>query len=78
MFEIFPGILKHFPGTHTRLYSMIEEVKDFITENMERHQKMLDPSGPKDFIDSFLLRMDKARPAQDMRWGWETERWKLY
>ena len=57
---------------------MIEEVKDFITENMERHQKMLDPSGPKDFIDSFLLRMDKARPAQDMRWGWETERWKLY
>uniref|UniRef100_A0A4W2HZ60 Cytochrome P450 2B4-like n=1 Tax=Bos indicus x Bos taurus TaxID=30522 RepID=A0A4W2HZ60_BOBOX len=61
MFEIFPGILKHFPGTHTRLYSMIEEVKDFITENMERHQKMLDPSGPKDFIDSFLLRMDKER-----------------
>ncbi|XP_044786613.2 cytochrome P450 2B4-like isoform X2 [Bubalus bubalis] len=61
VFEIFPGILKHFSGTHTRLYSMIEEVKDFITENMERHQKMLDPSGPKDFIDSFLLRMDKER-----------------
>nr|XP_014332143.1 PREDICTED: cytochrome P450 2B4-like [Bos mutus] len=52
LFEIFPGILKHFPGAHTRLYSMIEEVKDFITENMERHQKMLDPSGPKDFIPS--------------------------
>ena len=51
-FEIFPGILKHFPGAHTHLYSMIEEVKDFITENMERHQKMLDPSGPKDFIPS--------------------------
>ncbi|XP_070306927.1 cytochrome P450 2B4-like [Odocoileus virginianus] len=61
VFEIFPGILKHFPGTHTRLYSMIQEVKDFIIENMERHQKMLDPSGPKDFIDSFLLRMDKER-----------------
>uniref|UniRef100_A0A8B9Y9S6 Uncharacterized protein n=1 Tax=Bos mutus grunniens TaxID=30521 RepID=A0A8B9Y9S6_BOSMU len=61
MFEIFPGILKHFPGAHTHLYSMIEEVKDFITENMERHQKMLDPSGPKDFIDSFLLHMDKER-----------------
>uniref|UniRef100_A0A8C2SDJ5 Uncharacterized protein n=1 Tax=Capra hircus TaxID=9925 RepID=A0A8C2SDJ5_CAPHI len=55
------GILKHFPGKHIRLYSMIEEVKAFITENVERHQKMLDPSGPKDFIDSFLLRMDKER-----------------
>ena len=73
MFEIFPGILKHFPGKHIRLYSMIEEVKAFITENVERHQKMLDPSGPKDFIDSFLLRMDKARPAPDMHWGWESE-----
>ncbi|XP_043755165.1 cytochrome P450 2B4-like isoform X2 [Cervus elaphus] len=61
VFEIFPGILKYFPGTHTRLYSMLQEVKDFITENVERHQKMLDPSGPKDFIDSFLLRMDKER-----------------
>ncbi|KAB0339603.1 hypothetical protein FD754_023797, partial [Muntiacus muntjak] len=59
VFEIFPGILKHFPGTHTCLYSMIQEVKDFTTENRERHQKMLDPSGPKDFIDSFLLHMDK-------------------
>ncbi|XP_040110021.1 LOW QUALITY PROTEIN: cytochrome P450 2B4-like [Oryx dammah] len=59
VFEIFPGILKHFPGTHTRLYSMTEEVKDFITENRERHQKMLAFSGPKDFIDSFLLFMDK-------------------
>ena len=52
---------------------MIEEVKDFITENMERHQKMLDPSGPKDFKDSFLLHMDKTRPAPDGRWGWEME-----
>ncbi|OWK15925.1 hypothetical protein Celaphus_00004374, partial [Cervus elaphus hippelaphus] len=69
VFEIFPGILKHFPGTHTCLYSMIQEVKDFITENMERHQKMLDPSGPKDFIDSFLLLMDKEHsdPESEFR-----------
>ena len=73
MFEIFPGILKHFPGIHTHLYSMIEEVKDFITENRERRQKMLAFSGPKDFTDSFLLCMDKARPAPDGHWGWERQ-----
>uniref|UniRef100_A0A8D2DMM6 Uncharacterized protein n=1 Tax=Sciurus vulgaris TaxID=55149 RepID=A0A8D2DMM6_SCIVU len=32
--------------------------------NIERHQETLDPSAPRDFIDSFLLRMDKARPSE--------------
>ncbi|XP_058386952.1 cytochrome P450 2B11-like [Diceros bicornis minor] len=59
VFELLSGILKHFPGTHTRLYRNIQELEEFVTENIERHRKMLDPSAPKDFIDSFLLRIDK-------------------
>ncbi|XP_055992016.1 cytochrome P450 2B4-like [Sorex fumeus] len=61
VFELLSGILKHFPGTHTHLYSKIQEVKDFITENIEMHRKTLDASSPKDFIDSFLINMDKER-----------------
>uniref|UniRef100_A0A8D2DLS5 unspecific monooxygenase n=1 Tax=Sciurus vulgaris TaxID=55149 RepID=A0A8D2DLS5_SCIVU len=60
VFELLSGILKHFPGPHTHLCRIIQELKDFITENIERHQETLDPSAPRDFIDSFLLRMDKA------------------
>ncbi|XP_019659835.1 cytochrome P450 2B4 isoform X1 [Ailuropoda melanoleuca] len=59
MFELLSGILKHFPGIHTRLYSKIQEMEDFVVESIERHREMLDPSTPKDFIDSFLVRMDK-------------------
>ncbi|XP_047384158.1 cytochrome P450 2B4-like [Sciurus carolinensis] len=61
VFELLSGILKHFPGPHTHLCRIIQELKDFITENIERHQETLDPSAPRDFIDSFLLRMDKER-----------------
>ncbi|KAF5924142.1 hypothetical protein HPG69_018076 [Diceros bicornis minor] len=64
VFELLSGILKHFPGTHTRLYRNIQELEEFVTENIERHRKMLDPSAPKDFIDSFLLRIDKAKKVQ--------------
>uniref|UniRef100_A0A8D2DM92 Unspecific monooxygenase n=1 Tax=Sciurus vulgaris TaxID=55149 RepID=A0A8D2DM92_SCIVU len=64
VFELLSGILKHFPGPHTHLCRIIQELKDFITENIERHQETLDPSAPRDFIDSFLLRMDKARPSE--------------
>ncbi|KAM9226324.1 cytochrome P450 2B9-like [Dugong dugon] len=67
VFELFSAILKHFPCTHTRLYSIMEELKDFITENIEKHQKALDPSAPQDFTDSFLLCMDKARARLDWR-----------
>ncbi|EPY77315.1 hypothetical protein CB1_001276010 [Camelus ferus] len=65
VFELLSNIMKHFPGTHTRLHSIIQELGDFVTENIERHRKTLDPSDPKDFIDSFLLYMDKARAAPD-------------
>ncbi|KAF5924140.1 hypothetical protein HPG69_018074 [Diceros bicornis minor] len=38
-----------------------------VTKNIERHWEMLDPSAPKDFIDSFLPCMDKA--SSDLDWG---------
>ena len=57
MFELLSGILKHFPGTHTRVYNKIQEMEDFVPENIKR----LDPRAPQDFINSFLVHMDKAR-----------------
>ncbi|XP_044932774.1 cytochrome P450 2B11-like isoform X1 [Mustela putorius furo] len=59
MFEVFSGILKYFPGIHRDVYSKVQEIEDFVIKNIQRHQEMLDPSAPKDFIDSFLVCMDK-------------------
>lgn len=61
VFELLSGILKHFPGTHMHLYSKVQKIKDFIIKNVEMHRKTLDASSPRDFIDSFLLQMDKER-----------------
>nr|XP_002722342.1 cytochrome P450 2B4 [Oryctolagus cuniculus] len=61
VFELLSGILKHLPGPHARVDRIIQELKDFITKNIEKHRETLDPSCPQDFIDSFLLRMDKER-----------------
>lgn len=47
--------------------NVIQELKDFIIQNIEKHRETLEPSMPRDLIDSFLLRMDKAR-AQ-LSWG---------
>lgn len=72
MFEVFSGILKYFPGIHREVYSKVQEIEDFVIKNIQRHQEMLDPSAPKDFIDSFLVCMDKARAKLDEGWVGKT------
>uniref|UniRef100_A0A8D2DS54 unspecific monooxygenase n=1 Tax=Sciurus vulgaris TaxID=55149 RepID=A0A8D2DS54_SCIVU len=61
VFEFFSDVLKHFPGTHRQVYKNLQEVITFIGHSVEKHRATLDPSNPRDFIDSYLLRMDKEK-----------------
>ncbi|XP_062032759.1 cytochrome P450 2B4 [Lepus europaeus] len=61
VFELFSGFLKHFPGTHRQIYRNLQEINAFIGQNVEKHRETLDPSNPRDFIDVYLLRMDKDK-----------------
>ncbi|KAM5236364.1 LOW QUALITY PROTEIN: cytochrome P450 2B4-like [Ctenodactylus gundi] len=65
VFELLSGILKYLPGPHTRAQTVIQELKDFVTANIERHRETLNPSAPRDLIDSFLLRMDQERSVPE-------------
>ncbi|KAM5134183.1 cytochrome P450 2B1-like [Callospermophilus lateralis] len=61
VFEFFSDVLKHFPGTHRQVYEYLQEVLTFIGHSVEKHRATLDPSAPRDFIDTYLLRMDKEK-----------------
>ncbi|XP_003462069.2 cytochrome P450 2B4 [Cavia porcellus] len=61
IFELFSTILKYFPGPHREVYKNLQEVNRFIGHRVEKHRETLDPSNPRDFIDTFLLRMDKEK-----------------
>ncbi|XP_032747895.1 cytochrome P450 2B1-like [Rattus rattus] len=61
VFELFPGFLKYFPGTHRHISKNIEEILNFIGHYVEKHRVTLDPSTPRDFIDTYLLRMEKEK-----------------
>lgn len=60
MFELFSNFLKYFPGTHRQVYRNLQEINTFIGHSVEEHRRALDPSAPRDFIDTYLLRMDKV------------------
>ncbi|XP_036264114.1 cytochrome P450 2B11 [Pipistrellus kuhlii] len=61
VFELYSGFLKYFPGAHRQIYRNLQEVKDFIGRSVEKHRETLDPNAPRDFIDTYLLRMDKEK-----------------
>ncbi|XP_037675222.1 cytochrome P450 2B11-like [Choloepus didactylus] len=65
VFELFPGFLKHFPGAHRQICKKLQEINAFIGRSVEKHRDTLDPNAPRDFIDTYLLRMDKEQSNPD-------------
>ncbi|XP_012368758.1 cytochrome P450 2B4-like [Octodon degus] len=65
VFELFSSILKHFPGTHREIYKNLQEINTFIDQSVKKHRETLDASSPRDFIDAFLIRMDKDKSDQN-------------
>ncbi|KAM9226323.1 cytochrome P450 2B4-like [Dugong dugon] len=63
--ELSRDFLKHFPGPHRQIYKNTQEVNAFIDLSLEKHRETLDPSAPRDFIDTHLLRMDKAGSGRE-------------
>ncbi|XP_059186688.1 cytochrome P450 2C23-like [Centropristis striata] len=67
MFNIFPWIMEHIPGEQHKVFSQVEDVRDFINVKIKEHKDTLDPSSPRDFIDCFLIRInqEKDNPASE-------------
>ncbi|XP_048185477.1 cytochrome P450 2A5 isoform X2 [Perognathus longimembris pacificus] len=55
---------QHLPGPQQQAFKELQGLEDFITKKVEQNQRTLDPNSPRDFIDSFLIRMleEKKNP----------------
>ncbi|XP_077192800.1 cytochrome P450 2G1-like [Paroedura picta] len=61
LYDMYSGIMQYLPGRHNRIYYLIEDLKDFIAEKVKSNQATLDPNNPRDFIDCFLIQMQKEK-----------------
>nr|XP_060640580.1 cytochrome P450 2G1-like [Anolis sagrei ordinatus] len=61
LYDMYSGIMQYFPGGHNRLYNLLDELKAFIAERIKINQETLDPKNPRDFIDCFLIEMEKEK-----------------
>ncbi|XP_012891557.1 PREDICTED: cytochrome P450 2A3-like [Dipodomys ordii] len=61
IYDMFYSIMKHFPGPQRKIIKSIRGLEDFIIKKVEQNQRTLDPNSPRDFIDSFLIRMQEEK-----------------
>ncbi|XP_026088812.1 cytochrome P450 2J2-like [Carassius auratus] len=59
LYEAFPTIMKHLPGPHNDMFSNYKLLQAFVKEVVVKHKAELDPSEPRDYIDSFLIEIMK-------------------
>nr|XP_016853932.1 PREDICTED: cytochrome P450 2G1-like [Anolis carolinensis] len=61
LYDMFPTLLKYFPGPHTRVYNILSDMFLFVAKRVEKNQETLDSNFPRDFIDCFLIQMEKEK-----------------
>lgn len=53
-------MLHYLPGSHHQLFKNVAAQIKFISEKVQEHQQSLDVNDPRDFIDYFLIKMEKV------------------
>ncbi|XP_051017876.1 cytochrome P450 2A8-like [Acomys russatus] len=61
LFEMFYSVMKHLPGSQQQAYKEMQGLEDFVARKVAQNQCTLDPNSPRDFIDSFLIRMQEEK-----------------
>ncbi|XP_006871578.1 PREDICTED: cytochrome P450 2A13-like [Chrysochloris asiatica] len=61
LYEMFYPVMKHLPGPQQQAFKDLQGLEDFIAKKVEQNQCTLDPNSPRNFIDSFLIRMQEEK-----------------
>ncbi|RXN08241.1 cytochrome P450 2B4-like isoform X1 [Labeo rohita] len=57
--------IRHFPGPHQKIMQNFSKLLGFIRDEIKEHKETLDPDSPRDFIDAYLLEMEKQKSNED-------------
>ncbi|XP_069500519.1 cytochrome P450 2C18-like [Ambystoma mexicanum] len=65
VFSCFPHVMKYLPGPHHSKLKHLRDLRTFVEERTKVHEETLDLSSPRDFIDCFLIKMNKEKENPD-------------
>ncbi|XP_056329342.1 cytochrome P450 2G1 [Danio aesculapii] len=65
LYNIFPRVMEQFSSKHHAILKDIENIRTFIRNKVNEHERRLDFSDPSDFIDCFLIRLTQEKDNLD-------------
>ncbi|KAM7412668.1 hypothetical protein PAMA_020172 [Pampus argenteus] len=61
MYNLFPWLMERLPGYQHAVFAQVEEMRAFIQMKIQEHKETLDRGSPRDYTDSFLIRMNQEK-----------------
>lgn len=52
--------MRRLPGPHNDIFSNFRSLETLIRGELERHKLDMDPGNPRDYMDAFLMEMQKV------------------
>ncbi|XP_069842846.1 cytochrome P450 2A4-like [Dendropsophus ebraccatus] len=59
LYEMFPLVMRFIPGKHQKGFNCMKEILQFTEKRVEINKKMLDKNNPRNYVDAFLIKMEK-------------------
>lgn len=63
IYNTFPWLMRRLPGPHRRIFKLEDKIRNYIVSKVKEHQETLDPSSPRDYIDSFLIELGEKEDS---------------
>ncbi|XP_028921977.1 cytochrome P450 2A13-like isoform X2 [Ornithorhynchus anatinus] len=61
LFDSYHCVMKYLPGPQHQAMKQLQGLEQFIAEKVRENQRTLDPNSPRNFIDSFLIKMQEEK-----------------
>ncbi|XP_036437409.1 cytochrome P450 2J2-like isoform X1 [Colossoma macropomum] len=72
LYNVFPRLFDYIPGPHQKMFTNYGKIIEFLKDEVKRHKENWDPSDPRDYIDAFLVEMEKKKSDPEAGFNLDT------
>ncbi|XP_072537915.1 cytochrome P450 2J2-like [Salminus brasiliensis] len=72
LYNAFPRLFDYLPGPHQKFFANYKTILEFLKDEIRKHQEDFDPLEPRDYIDAYLLEMEKKNSDPEAGFNIET------